>query len=327
MGSRTTLHGLSNLRKWLIRNRDILNESPLLVVSSIPSSETREVTLKTPQVVHHLLSQQLGLRVLSSDVIGAYPTKQDIHDQSELLKRSGAATVVGLGGGNAIDLAKVLPAERFILVPCTYGGTLAASSSHALILDTEEESLIPKAAAVSALTNASRPNVDETTCMLQADEMITTNAHIATLAAISLLDAKCDLEWMHKLLEDSSHDSIQRGLVSAGSSASHGLGKDVRSIALALLCSLLPQLAPELGALSFLASISPSIARNTPELVASSDVVAKIESAAVKTPSFVATHSLDQMMELVHQNSTAARALDEPDRLIRSILEPHSLTQ
>jgi len=99
----------------------------------------------------------------SQNLSSAFPTKSNVQSAVEMMKRVGVTNVIGVGSGVAMDLAKIcyshLHQESFnrgttssnsndsegqlILVPGTLGGIMASVSTEELVLNTEEEALIP----------------------------------------------------------------------------------------------------------------------------------------------------------------------------------------
>lgn len=118
------------------------------------------------------LSLEFNLRTVPCRISSAFPTPGGVREAVSLAKRaglkagsggSGVGVVIGLGSGNAMDLAKAVADALFgdvtpcdggsgsdggggslVLAPCTLGGLWAASSnSPSVLLDTKEEMLLP----------------------------------------------------------------------------------------------------------------------------------------------------------------------------------------
>ncbi|KAL9188750.1 hypothetical protein ACHAXT_007128 [Thalassiosira profunda] len=117
------------------------------------------------------LASEFNLRTVPCAIHAAFPTVQSVEEAVALAKRaglkegsfgSGDGTIVGIGSGAAMDLAKAVADTLFgdvapsgdddmsevrgslVLAPCTVGGMWAASSNApSLLLDTKEEMLLP----------------------------------------------------------------------------------------------------------------------------------------------------------------------------------------
>lgn len=102
---------------------------------------------------------QFNLNTVSygnSTLSGAYPTKNNVDAALEMMRRTGATNVIGVGSGAAIDLAKacyyksreegdssVHDGADLILNPSTLGAILSATSKDCLTLCSDEEALLP----------------------------------------------------------------------------------------------------------------------------------------------------------------------------------------
>jgi len=170
------------MSNYLASNISKLRKSKTLIISSAasaaPPATKQNATAPPPQKVDRHLkryltsiqehigkcefytSMQYNLKTVSygkSTLFGAYPTKNDIESVMELMRRTGATNVMGVGSGAAIDLAKICFYECFkqddsfvtddgaqlILHPSTLGATLTATSRDCLSLCTQEEALLP----------------------------------------------------------------------------------------------------------------------------------------------------------------------------------------
>jgi hypothetical protein len=81
---------------------------------------------------------------------------QAVQEAAELAQRSGAQTIIGVGSGAAMDLAKAVAssinAEQLILAPATLGGAMASMSEESLLLSTKEEALVPYEKTIANLS-------------------------------------------------------------------------------------------------------------------------------------------------------------------------------
>lgn len=162
------------LPSYLASNISKLRKSKSLIISSASPPAKYDAA---PQKVDHTLkryltsiqdhigqcefytSMQYNLKTVSygkNALFGAYPTKNDIESTLELMRRTGATNIIGVGSGAAIDLAKICFYEyssqddsflsdgaQLILNPSTLGATLTATSRDCLSLCTKEEALMP----------------------------------------------------------------------------------------------------------------------------------------------------------------------------------------
>ncbi len=164
----------SALQNYLSNNANIskLRSSTTLIISSAPppppSSGTPKKTDQELKKFHSGLEQHIGqchfftgmqfnLKTISygnNTLSGAYPTMQNINETLDLMKRTGASNVIGVGSGAAMDLAKACFYKnldsnngdedgQLILNPSTLGATLASTSKGCLALCTDEEALLP----------------------------------------------------------------------------------------------------------------------------------------------------------------------------------------
>lgn len=178
------------LRSYVRSNLQTLRRSPCLVVSSSPP-ESSSSGFFDPAVDAHVkrssfaLTSEFNLRAVSCTVSSAFPTERDVNAAVDLARRAGLkpgrnsnfdagggggeGTVIGIGSGPAIDLAKAVAdtlfgnvsagddghgaafnndnddeVGRLVLAPATFGGLWAArSDAPALLLDTHEEAILP----------------------------------------------------------------------------------------------------------------------------------------------------------------------------------------
>ena len=87
----------------------------------------------------------------------------------EMARRSGASTVLGVGSGSAIDLAKVVASSlsrqndvELVLAPATVGAAMASMSVGSMVLSQEEEALLPPEFIGSGSLVGSLEGVDTT---------------------------------------------------------------------------------------------------------------------------------------------------------------------
>jgi hypothetical protein len=284
--------GLSSFRRFLQDKLPALQQSPILLISSEPanddaqSSPHQKQVAESTQLVQFTLAQQFGLRTVPSSISSAFPTVLDMEERFELLRRTGASSVVAVGSGAAMDLAKAMPFERdlehLILVPSTYAAVLASSSSHSLFLDPVEETLVPSPTIATTDTSTDTDTTKCTTTIVPLDVHLMapvvedSSSHVLYASMAIILDAcyrKSDhpllpemLTKVHDLLDASSpgtaaldHDTCVQLLYQSGKLLSYGLGSEDRSIPIALSASLIPRIFPHVHALTLLASLVPGL--------------------------------------------------------------------
>ena len=153
--------GIKKLRSYLQSELGALHRTPVLLISSEAGATSKKLkpVADSCRWVQFTLSQQFGVRTVPTTISSAFPTKDSLEQTLELMQRTGASSVVSVGSGAAMDLAKAVQANLdsgsgndndddakktpLIMVPTTYGGVLAAGTSHSLFFDGDEETLLP----------------------------------------------------------------------------------------------------------------------------------------------------------------------------------------
>eukprot|EP00536_Pseudo-nitzschia_multiseries_P001828 jgi/Psemu1/294597/fgenesh1_pm.23_\ len=158
--------GIRSFRNYLQSELGVLRQSPVLVIHSVAGESSTALSSKpvadSCQWVKFTLGQQFGLRTVPATISSAVPTRESLDETLELMQRTGASSVVSVGSGSAMDLAKAVVASAtststqdsnsnnhstkavpLILVPATYSALVAAGASHSLVLDADEETLVP----------------------------------------------------------------------------------------------------------------------------------------------------------------------------------------
>ena len=338
--------GISTLRRLLQDELPSLRQAPVLVISSAlgdnPDDVPKDVKKNIDdscKFVQFTLAQQMGLRTVPSTISSAFPTLHDLDERRELLRRTGASSVVGVGSGVAIDLAKALgnEVEQVILIPSTYAGILASGTSNSLILDSvEEETLVPQASCSPDSLSV---------CPLDADKyMAPIDPDVAINASLSIILDACYRESKHPLLErllsqtqnmldepsNLSHESATDLLYQSGQVVSFGLEKEDRSSPVTLAASLIPRIFPHVPIMTFYASLLPGISHllssQNSQLV-SQELLDRIERLDTIPHLTVEDKSLegfsvpDMALSHIQSNQTASKALDLPDSDLMEILE------
>ncbi|KAG7356081.1 hypothetical protein IV203_000767 [Nitzschia inconspicua] len=293
--------GVSSFRQVIQSHLDTLREAPILLISSHPAEASKSVKQvgDACQFAKFTLAQQFGLRTVDTYLSSAFATVQDVEQRLELMQRTGAASIVVVGSGAAMDLGKTLQSKNstvstpLLLVPATYGAVLASGASHSLLLDSVEEKLVtyPKQ---SKTVEASWDHHDDmqdignvaTTIVapLDGNKLMEKGDYqclsiiLHAIAAI-LLDTAIQQSTKHALhstLVDSTlkllvstktsdlaeaTETVQSLLFQSATLLSYGLPGDTndRSITMALLASLLPTIFPQTHPTTFIASLVPGL--------------------------------------------------------------------
>jgi len=175
-------NGIKTLQQHIV-GTDLLSRlssAPILLLESStreygPDTHNNKKVEQVCQHVNFLFSRQLGLRVAVSrtSTYSAFPTNTDVRQVIDMAKRIGASTLVAMGSGTAMDLAKATIVEtsassivgsqrksrpqnmfeQVILIPATCGAIIAAASPIALLFDTAEDAIVPSRAISRANTD------------------------------------------------------------------------------------------------------------------------------------------------------------------------------
>jgi hypothetical protein len=370
MSKNELIHGLKAFTTYLKRSPSRFSQSPVLLIESHPllDANNNGKLQSSPPVadacrqVSFLLSQQLGLRTVSVHASPEYPfpvTPTDPDTIPQLAQRTGASTVVGVGSGTAMDLAKAVSSnsqfEATVLIPATYGAVLVAGMSHALLLDKTEEMLVA--------TEFQRQDDDDDTAIRSAVTVVTADASLmpgetrdtAILAAVSIVLAallqdnssmsdrdrllRQDLlkNLVHHLdqpptIDQSSHEILCQLLLEAGSLAQYGIitGARDRSIPIALLASLLPTTFSASDSMAFLASTVPSLDRmlhSSRQVFSAGKASSSIlnEKQRKLVPQIVTMDPSHNLISLLHANQALWKCHDANDKLLRDCLKDHLL--
>lgn len=184
------------------------------------------------------------------------PTRSDLHQATTLARRVGASTVAAVGSLGAMSLGAAVPAStnnhRCILIPTTYEACLFAAAPSALLLDQEDEAVLP-----APSMKASRRTVvhlEESAYRLDRRKEEAVQAAVAVV--LDRLEKRADASVLEILDHSLSHEEIVTFLHNAGQSMSFGDGPDdVRSIPLAVVAALLPTCFPDSTVSNLMASL------------------------------------------------------------------------
>jgi hypothetical protein len=307
IGATLLTPGVARFRQLLQDNVATLRQSPVLLVSSefhndnnaSPTAKHIRQCSDACELVKFTLRQEFGLRTVDTKLGSAFPTLSDVDQRLDLMHRTGAGSIVAVGSGPAMDLAKSVllqqdSASPLILVPATFGAMVASGTVHSLLLDRVEETLMPgpkkhqdvttdlettngASIATSNSNNMVIP-LDHDKYMQPMDDKVTRNT-ILHLAAAIILDAgirganhpliETLLDNVTQLLSRDTTDggdhvmTVSTLLFQSAGLLSYGLpgskNDDERSIPLALMASLLPTIFPQTHPTVFMANLVPGL--------------------------------------------------------------------
>jgi len=346
MKIRTIVSGKSVLRKFLQKEQGNLSKSPILVISSALPKHSNTTIASVKEVdtacrkLQFYTGMEMGLRTVESHVTSVFPTVENVKTTLELAKRTGASTLIGVGSGAAMDLAKaVLQKSKIgemtgILVPSTHGGILASTSSLPLLLDTREEALIvPEESNGGTVVNAS-----EATVVIETNSLsdIYKKDALYTCLAIGLDALYRGQEQEGTTLLDAATSAINddsylpEALASAGSILSYGItGTSVRSSPLALAASLIPPSFPNAPMLTFIASLLPGMVNVMGSSYAFDETLVKsidIPPLASLMVHADGAQSVPTLLSHVKENQALWKCFDIDDGDLEAILH-HSLNR
>lgn len=311
--------GVKSLRAHLQSELPNLRQTPVLVISSeVGASASTKIkpVADSCQWVKLTLAQQFSMRTVPTTISSAVPTKDSLEQTLELMQRTGAASVVSVGSGAAMDLGKAVQATLendeksekktpLILVPTTFSGVLASGASHSLFLDNEEETLVPFPQSHQAIVDTGDENDSSshaTISTLEPEKYMepmdaTKFDQLLYAVAAILLDASLResshpslptlLQNTTNLIKDNTEmdaTSLIPMLYQSAGLLSYGLSdgfeeEDNRSITIALASSLIPTLFPETHPTSFLASLTPGLCHLFTEQTSDSEPLRELVTA------------------------------------------------
>lgn len=282
------------IQSFLQKEQSVLRQSPILVISS----GTKKSGTTFTQQVEFYGQQAMGLSMIPTVTIdSAYPIQQEHVPQIlQLQQRTGASTLMGVGSGVAIDLAKSVSEnfEQCYLIPATDAALFAASSHCSMLWDNQEETIVTK-----------QVDTTNTTIVTLEEEEIVPHADTKAACHSILIDSESPSsnEVLDSLLtKDATHwDWIQ-------ATAPHLLdgttGSNRRSIPLTLSCSLIPPMFSSTHVLTFWAALSSSPAATS-----------SLASLALEA------HTVEKLMQYVRANQAAQpNVLDATDDEIEMVL-------
>jgi Iron-containing alcohol dehydrogenase len=371
MSQRTFLSpgGIRSLQTFLHKECSNLQQSPVLIVSSEPSTVASGAgagVISLPQVkdasqwLHFTLSKQFGFRTVPVTISSAFPTVQDVESRGEMIRRTGASSIVAVGSGAAMDLAKALAAadknhsmEQLLLVPSTNAAMMAAGSSHSLLLDSVEETLIPHPKTVTCPTTVVPLDPRYTA---ELDSTVAVYAVVAIVLDAALRKSANPLlpelvsELLHHLVLDvplvprtlMTPEEIMSLCYRAGNLLSYGLGSEDRSSPIALASSLIPSIFPHVHILSFWANLVPGLChalqQSSPVIMTGpiQDLVGRILAheewkhfprLTVADESKKGFSVPDMALSHIQSNTALCKTFDMPHRILIDILQHSTLAE
>jgi Iron-containing alcohol dehydrogenase len=359
--------GVQQMQQFLQKEKSRFRSMILVVSAPIeePSAESRSVLSHSIRHTQYLLQQKLGYSaIIANCSSSAFPTFQDVENVTQLAQRMGADVIAAVGSGNAIDVAKAAAlgntlVDKLLLIPLTYGASIAALSSHALLYDETENAVLPQP-QIEASTEQ-QPNSSRTVLLLNDRTLFDTTSYLdcTLLALLSLL-----LDWMYQHgtseegassypkilsiaeeilacltptardLEDdrSLHDRrvdlcqlIGHRYLSFG-----GHPSEPRCIPLALATSLIPHSFSQYSLMTVLASFVPAyceilqadMEQIDPEITA---LLQRIPVA--KAPKIITNEPYGSLLSHIHANQALWNCYDteKDDTVYRSLLRHHML--
>ena len=348
--------GISSLRSFLQSNRPSLMQAPILVVSSEPAHNQPVISeiQQACQLVNFTLAQQMGLRTVASTVDSAFPTTVDLQDRLELARRTGAGSIVAVGSGTAVDLAKAMASEaeweQVILIPTSYASIVAAGSSHSLFIDPVEEALVPipnlemknhqDSSASYSGTMTVAPLEDKLSAPVDKYHIV--YASIGITVDSIFRNTGGDNQDAEELLKSAfaalqepsevSHEVATNLLYQSGSLLSFGLGDEDRSISMSLASSLIPRIFPHVHVLTFWASLVPGLCQvlldsqqvDDPSITDICEIMLQsresIPQLTVTSKEFEGFSVPDMSLSHIHTNQTIWKCLDVPDSVLTAVL-------
>jgi hypothetical protein len=348
------IQGLKGLATFLNNERSKLQRDTIVLIASEPivtkaSSSAKLVAQhfrpgveEAVKQIRALLQQRLAFRVAPVQVRTAIPDPSSVK-LYEMVKRVAAKTIIAVGSGNAMDVAKWcdthyssihdngprrLPIQRIIYVPATYGACLVAHAPHSLTVqpqtgeiavyddDDHNDSTYADAAAVPP------PTVHHV--LLDEDHFDTSGKNIALAAAWAIAADSAAADTTGSMLPPtpmttmlSSHADIYDFLATTGRTRlSYGLDNSMqgrpRSKPLAIATALQATLFPNYSLMEIMASLLPAYYVDNDK---NSDLI-----QALDVPQFLTTEPWDTVLGSLRENAATWNCWDAPADDFRTLL-------
>jgi hypothetical protein len=360
--------GVQRVQQFLQREKSRFR-SMILVVSTPMEQPIAARTGLTRAIQHtqYLLQQKLGYSaILAHCSPSAFPTSQDVDNVMQLSQRMGADVIAAVGSGNAMDVAKAAAfgnslVDELLLIPLTYGASIAAVSSHALLFDETENALLPQPRMETSAEQ--QPNPSKTIISLTDSTIFDTTgqSEYTLLALLSIV-----LDWMYQhgsseegetsypkilgiteeilacltpMADDPEDDRSPHDrrldlcqLIGHRYLPFGGNPEEPRCIPLALAASLIPNSFPQYSMTTVLASFVPAYCEilladpdqqeNFPEFLA---MLQRVPVA--KAPKIITNEPYGSLLSHIHSNQALWNCYDtdKDDAIYRSLLRHHVL--
>jgi len=333
------------------------DQSPAILIASQPDESIKpsdkkpyhELIETTSKQMELLLRNKLRLQTVTTRTTQhaaaayAFPTLSDVQEVSALANRVGAATIVATGTGVAMDLAKAVTAsnsdvDHLVLCPTTLGGTLASSTSQALLLDHLEEALVLHSSGLEARSVdtvvAQLNNVDSVlnkgykqkailSCLTIALDCLYRVSKELSVSPNRSIDAI--LEQAKNLLTDTdsaTFTELSDLCFEAGGLLSYGLEGESRSVPLSLAASLFPNSSwGQYDTTTLWAGLAPTFC----EIMTSRNPSLGVPLSLPQAPSVVTNESMEALLSHIHANQALWNCLDCSDEQLVAILRKHVL--
>ena len=347
------LSGMQGFRKFLGKQRAELCSTPVLLIESPVASQgtNKGKSSELFQHVHHYC-RSVGLRTSTthSPSSAHFPFTADISSTLEFAKRTGAGTIIGVGGSGAVELAKAVSQEsadfeNLILVPEDYGTLLSACASHALVLDPDEAFLLPHPSkektpheiqshvVLSDLASSTRddPAVLYSTAyaglVLALDNLYRgVEDEDEAMSLINLASDLIDKANKNEGLQNETKQ-LQDLMMGSGTSMKFGISSnnsEIRSVPLALSASLLANAFPDYDLIGFISCLLPGVL-STLEGTNHNDLAMELSSRFLYRCPRISKSSGDQLelqtlLSQVHSNMAVWDCADADDAVLRQVL-------
>jgi hypothetical protein len=356
------IQGLKGLATFLNNERSKLQRDTIVLIASEPTITTKASSSakfaaqhfrpgveEAVKQIRALLQQRLAFRVAPVQVRTAIPDPSSVK-LYEMVKRVAAKTIIAVGSGNAMDVAKWcsahhhssihdddrprrLPIQRIIYVPATYGACLVAHAPHSLTVqpqtgeiavydDNQDEDSIYDAAPGSVIPPPTVHHV-----LLDEDHFDTSGKNIALAAAWAIAADAAGAETTGALpalptTMLSSHADIYEFLATTGRTRlSYGLSDDntrPRSKPLAIATALQATLFPNYSLMEIMASLLPAYYDNDNDNDKGDTNNSMIQ--ALDVPQFLTTEPWDTVLDSLRENAATWNCWDAPADDFRTLL-------
>jgi hypothetical protein len=319
----------STLQDFLRQEKFLLSGSPiLLVASSATAPATRAQQDSTISTTIHQFQfyakQQFGLPLVTTEIPSAFCSDKDIPLAQKIQKRIGASTIIGIGSGAAIDLAKCLAAEsqssNLYLLPSTSAALWASYTPFSLVFDSTEETIVTNEHKLHQMNESYKHTI-----IIQPQ--VAFHPHTLMACQSILLDAaQYDPSLLGLELSNLNLEEIVEYAAKCVSTGKDSINLQPRSIPLCLAMALIPPVFSSTNILSFYASLLPGI-RATLDMAGTSTLFPGETFFATSSnePPKLASMALDalsveSLLQFVRDNQVVTKALDVDQDILAKVL-------